>query len=52
MGSFRTSYGGDPEDHRFVFYGLRYVIEEVLSIQWTVEDVDAADRFFSSHSAG
>ena len=51
-GEFRTSYSGDPDDHRFVFYGLRYVIEEVLSVQWTVEDIDSAERFFSTHSAG
>ena len=49
---FRAPFQGDVEDQRFVFYGLRYVVEEVLSTPWTVEDVDAAERFFSTHSAG
>ena len=49
---FRTPYQRDQSDHRLIFYGLRYLIEEVLSVQWTIEDVDAAERFFSTHTAG
>ena len=49
---FRTPFNRDAEDHRLVFYGMRYLIEEVISVQWTVEDVEAADRFYSTHAAG
>jgi len=51
-GEFRAPYGKDPEDSRFVFYGLRYIIENFVAVQWTEEDVEMADKFYSTHNAG
>ena len=49
---FRAPFDHDATDQRFVFYGLRYIIEEVISERWTEADVAAAERFFATHNAG
>ncbi|KAJ2708181.1 hypothetical protein FB645_000027 [Coemansia sp. IMI 203386] len=49
---FRHSYEKDAEDERMVFYGIRYVIEHYVCRPWTVQDVDMAEAFFSTHNAG
>ncbi len=51
-GEFRGPYQKDPKDERLVFYGIRYVIENFVAKQWTVEDVELADKFFLTHNAG
>lgn len=51
-GEFRKPYGGDKTDNRFVFYGIRYLVENFLCRRWTKEDVEKADLFYSTHNAG
>uniref|UniRef100_A0A6B2L2A5 Nicotinamide phosphoribosyltransferase n=1 Tax=Arcella intermedia TaxID=1963864 RepID=A0A6B2L2A5_9EUKA len=51
-GEFRAPYDNDKTDTRFVFYGIRYIIENYLSKPWTVQDVENAEKFYSTHGAG
>lgn len=51
-GEFRAPFNKDPEDSRFVFYGIRYIIENFVAIRWTARDVEMAEAFYSSHNAG
>lgn len=51
-GEFRQSYEKDRVDHRIVFYGIRYVIENYIKKQWTKTDLENAAAFFSTHNAG
>ncbi|RKP13141.1 nicotinate phosphoribosyltransferase family-domain-containing protein [Piptocephalis cylindrospora] len=51
-GEFRKAFQGDEEDHRIVFYGLRYIVDRYLRHQWTQEEVERAADFFSTHGAG
>ena len=50
-GEFRAGFGGDKEDTRIVAYGIRYLIENFVSKQWTQKDVDDAALFYSTHNA-
>lgn len=50
-GEFRKPYPGIDDD-RILFYGIRYIVENVLEHKWTVEEVEAADKFFATHNAG
>ena len=45
-GEFRSGYGGDNEDTRMVFFGMRYILENYLLRQWTVEDVEKSEKFY------
>lgn len=45
-GEFRTGFNGDQEDTRMVVWGLRYILENYVIRQWTVEDVERADVFY------
>ena len=45
-GEFRRGYGGDKEDTRLLVYGIRYIVENYVSRQWTEEDVLRADLFY------
>lgn len=45
-GEFRTGFKGDKEDTRMVVWGLRYILENYVIRQWTVEDVERADVFY------
>lgn len=49
-GEFRSSYNNDKIDHRIVFYGIRYVIENYVAKQWTEQDVQKTDLFFKTHN--
>ena len=49
---FRSPFDHDLTDTRFVWYGIRYVVEHYIQRQWTVEDVGDAARFYSTHNAG
>jgi nicotinamide phosphoribosyltransferase len=49
-GEFRTSYNQDPQDHRIVFYGIRYYIENYIAKPWTAADLAMADQFFQTHN--
>lgn len=51
-GEFRAPFHKDPNDSRFVFYGMRYIIENFVAVQWTEEDVEQADLFYRTHGAG
>ncbi|KAG5459593.1 MAG: hypothetical protein BJ554DRAFT_8465 [Olpidium bornovanus] len=48
----RSGYDGDKEDTRILFYGIRHVIENYVAVQWTIEDVEKAEAFFTGHNAG
>lgn len=50
-GEFRKGYPG-IDDNRIVFFGMRYIVENVLNHKWTVEEVEEADKFFATHNAG
>jgi nicotinamide phosphoribosyltransferase len=50
-GEFRSGYEKDTKDTRLIFYGLRYTLENYLLRQWTVQDVECADKFFRTHMA-
>jgi nicotinamide phosphoribosyltransferase len=45
-GEFRCGYDKDEGDTRMVVYGIRYVIENYLLKQWTVQDVEQAALFY------
>lgn len=51
-GEFRTSYNSDPEDQRILFYGIRFIIETYIAKKWTLEDLNKAEQFFSTHMYG
>jgi len=51
-GEFRAPFNNDKTDNRFVFYGIRYFVENYLSHRWTQQEIDSADKFFSTHNAG
>lgn len=40
------------DDERFVFYGMRYMVETFLNHKWTIDEVDAAEKFYATHNAG
>ena len=50
-GEFRKPYPS-VDDDRIVLFGTRYVVENVLNHKYTVEEVEAADKFFKTHNAG
>lgn len=50
-GEFRAPFAGQTEDERLVFYGIRYIVENYLSRQWTLEDVEKCDKFYATHNA-
>ncbi|KAJ3329160.1 hypothetical protein HDU76_008502 [Blyttiomyces sp. JEL0837] len=50
-GEFRRSFEKDPKDSRIVLYGIRYVIENHIAVQWTENHVKDAELFFSTHYA-
>jgi nicotinic acid phosphoribosyltransferase len=50
-GEFRWPYD-KGDDQRFVFYGIRYIVETYLNKKWTVEDVKRCEQFYSTHNAG
>ena len=45
-GEFRAGYEKDKEDTRIVAYGIRYIIDNYVAKQWTMEDVERADLFY------
>ncbi|KAJ2011158.1 hypothetical protein IWW57_006708, partial [Coemansia sp. S610] len=49
---FRHGFDKDTEDERMVFCGLRYIIEQYVARQWTLQDVDMAEAFFRTHNFG
>lgn len=49
-GELRKPYPG-VNDARIVFHGIRYIVENYLNRQWTVEEVEQADKFYSTHNA-
>jgi nicotinic acid phosphoribosyltransferase len=51
-GEFRTSFNKDEKDHRIVYYGIRYIIDHYVSKKYTLEDIELADQFFSTHCYG
>lgn len=51
-GEFRAPFQKDATDTRFVFFGMRYIVETFLHQQWTEQDVEQAARFYSTHNAG
>ncbi|KAG9288193.1 hypothetical protein G9A89_020499 [Geosiphon pyriformis] len=51
-GEFRKGFDGDKQDTRFIFYGIRYIIENYIAVKWTREDVELAEKFFATHNAG
>jgi len=52
-GEFRAQYKGvGVDDDRFIFYGMRHCIENLVARRWTRADVEAAEAFYSTHNAG
>src|SRR5688572_15369365 len=51
-GEFRGNFQKDKTDSRFIFYGMRYIIENFVAVRWTEEDVEQADEFYRTHGAG
>lgn len=51
-GEFRGSFEGDPEDHRILFFGLRYIVEHYVARRWTLESIDQGAQFYATHNAG
>lgn len=51
FGSFRRSFP-DCNDNRFIFYGLRYIIENYVDRKWTKKDVEEAEAFYKTYHAG
>jgi nicotinic acid phosphoribosyltransferase len=51
-GEFRKYYEGLPDDHRLVWFGIRYIVENYLYRKWTQDDVDKAQKFYKTHNAG
>ncbi|KAL7752198.1 hypothetical protein RI367_002243 [Sorochytrium milnesiophthora] len=51
-GEFRSPYDHDADDHRIVFYGMRYIVEQYIARQWTQADLVLAEQFFATHNAG
>ncbi|CAG8618994.1 13572_t:CDS:10 [Racocetra fulgida] len=45
-------YNGDKEDTRLLFYGIRYIIENYISVKWTLQDVELAGKFYATHNVG
>jgi nicotinamide phosphoribosyltransferase len=45
-GEFRAGYAKDSKDTRMVAYGIRYLIENYIAKQWTMQDIEEADRFY------
>ncbi|KAG2442447.1 hypothetical protein HXX76_002533 [Chlamydomonas incerta] len=50
-GEFRQGFNKDKTDTRMVSYGMRYLVENYISRQWTMEDVEMADAFYRTHMA-
>jgi hypothetical protein len=48
---FRSGFEGDTADTRFVWYGLRYIVDQHVSRRWTRQDVDRADALYAGHLA-
>ncbi len=48
-GEFRKPFEG-MDDQRMVFYGIRYIVENYLNHQWTIEDIERAADFYSTHN--
>ncbi|CAG8755505.1 3112_t:CDS:10, partial [Dentiscutata erythropus] len=51
-GEFRSGFNGDKEDTRLLFHGIRYIIENYVSVKWTLQDVELAEKFYETHNAG
>lgn len=56
-GEFRSPYPlqlktEKDKDTRFVFYGMRYMLENYIAVPWTEDDVNKADLFYKTHNAG
>ncbi|KAI8923441.1 nicotinate phosphoribosyltransferase family-domain-containing protein [Entophlyctis helioformis] len=50
-GEFRSGYDRDKTDTRILFCGIRYIIENYVAVRYTVDDVERAAAFFSTHNA-
>ena len=50
-GEFRGGFEKDKEDTRLVFYGMRYIVENLVARRWTQHDVDQAALFFKCAGA-
>eukprot|EP00854_Cymbomonas_tetramitiformis_P005473 gene5473-6634_t len=48
---FKGKHGHDTDDTRLVVYGIRYIVETFISKKWTMEDIETASLFFSTHNA-
>ena len=45
-GEFRGGFMKDKEDTRILSFGIRYIIDNYIAKQWTMEDVERADLFY------
>lgn len=49
-GEFRKAHPDAWGDDRIVYYGIRYIVENYLEKRWTVQDVEQAALFYSTHN--
>lgn len=47
---FRSPFNHDTTDTRLVWYGIRYIIQHYVQQRWTVDDVNDAAHFYSTHN--
>ncbi|KAK9816981.1 hypothetical protein WJX72_007792 [[Myrmecia] bisecta] len=50
-GEFRSGYSKDTADTRLICYGIRYLLENFITRQWTLLDIERADSFYRTHLA-
>eukprot|EP01121_Diplochlamys_sp_Union-15-3_P002672 TRINITY_DN1239_c0_g1_i1.p1 TRINITY_DN1239_c0_g1~~TRINITY_DN1239_c0_g1_i1.p1 ORF type:complete len:499 (-),score=88.04 TRINITY_DN1239_c0_g1_i1:113-1609(-) len=51
-GEFRGPFEKDKTDSRFVWFGIRYIVQTYLERKWTKDDVENAEKFYQTHNAG
>jgi len=51
-GEFRAPFQGNETDHRFISYGIRYIIEHFVAKRWTLDDVHRSELFLNTHGVG
>lgn len=51
-GEFRSPAQFNKSDQRFLFFGIRYLVDTWVARKWTMEDVEKAELFYKTHNAG
>ena len=51
-GEFRSGYLKDKTDTRLIVFGINYLLDNYLNIQWTYNDLYKIELFYSTHNIG